>query len=75
METFDPFTATKSIPRGDSAEEINLITSPKQKVKDSKITMATSGTSGEVYPIYPIQSIPLKDALTVVPEYNGENIP
>ena len=44
LEAFDPFTASRSIPRGDSAEEINSITSPKKKVKDSKITMATSGT-------------------------------
>ena len=74
VEAFDPFTPNRSIPRGESREETESKTyfEKGNKVIKSKIESITPTTSTE---IMAAQTIPLKDALTVVPEYNGENIP
>ena len=74
IEAFDPFICNRSIPRGDSEEEINNSVKQKPKPEAFKKTFCTpkASTSGVTMAVQPI---PLKDALTVVPEFNGENTP
>ena len=74
VEAFDPFTPTRSIPHGDSSEQIEskVHLEKKNNIIKFKTNSITPNTSVE---IMAVQTIPLKDALTVVPEYNGENIP
>ena len=74
VEAFDPFTPNRSIPRSDSREETESRTyfEKENKAIKPKTDSITPTTSTE---IMAAQTIPLKDALTVVPEYNGENIP
>ena len=82
IEAFDPFTSTRSIPRGDSEEgsvketetEPEIKSKPKLKAKalDKTLNKSLPGSSRSTMAV---QAIPLKDVLTVVPEFNGENIP
>ena len=74
IEAFDPFTATRSLPRGESVESIEKGEDNNIKIQNKNKTLPLS-----IKPIsgttMAAQTIPLKDALTVVPEFNGENIP
>ena len=74
VEAFDPFTPTRSIPRGESSEDLEseARVKPKAKKFTKETNMATPSGSA---PAIVAQTIPLKDALTVVPEFNGNNIP
>ena len=80
IEAFDPFTSTRSIPRGDSESvketetepEIKSKPKPKAKALDKTLDKSLPGSSKSTMAV---QAIPLKDVLTVVPEFNGENIP
>ena len=74
IEAFDPFICNRSIPRGDSEEEINNSVTQKPKPEAFKKTFCTRevSTSGVTMAVQPI---PLKDGLTVVPEFHGENTP
>ena len=74
IEGFDPFTPNRSIPRGDSSEEINTITKLKPKKADfeEQVNIATASINAAP-PV--AQAILLKDALTVVPNFNGDKIP
>ena len=76
VEVFDPFTHIRLIPRGDSVEDIKSRTYSELKLKKFDIdkTMTAPSASGNGIAAA-VQAIPLKDALMVVPEYNGENIP
>ena len=82
IEAFDPFMSTRSIPRSDSEEEsgkgtktepkINLKPEPRAKALDKTLDKSLPGSSRSTMAV---EAIPLKDVLTVVPEFNGENIP
>ena len=74
VEAFDPFTPIRSIPRGDSVEDIKSRTHSELKLKKFDIDKTMTAPSGSGIAAA-VQPIPLKDALMVVPEYNGENIP
>ena len=78
IEAFDPFTSTRSIPRSDSEEESGkeTETEPEIKLKLKTRTKALDKSlPGSSRSKMAVQAIPLKDVLTVVPEFNGENIP
>ena len=76
VDAFDPFTPIRSIPRGDPVEYIKSSTHSELKPQrfDIDKTMTAPSVSGSGIAAA-VQAIPLKDALMVVPEYNGENIP
>ena len=71
---WDPFTPTRSIPRSNSSENIESGANIVLKQKDLNTRKrVTNPTTSE--PAMAVQTIPSKDALTVVPEFNGEKIP
>ena len=74
VEELDPFTPIRSISRGDSVEDIKSRTHSELKLKMFDIDKTMTAPSGSGIAAA-VQAIPLKDALMVVPEYNGENIP
>ena len=73
---------TRSIPRSDSEQESDkeTETEPEIKLKPKTKAKALDKTLDKKLPessrtTMAVQAIPLKDVLTVVPEFNGENIP
>ena len=80
IEAFDPFMATRLNSRGDSEEEPEEETEPRIKSKNKTGAKALVKNLDKSLPrtsraTMAVQAIPLKDVLTVVPEFNGENIP
>ena len=68
-----PITPTRSIPPSNSSENIESKVNFELKRKDLNTRReATNPTTSR--PTMAAQTIPLKDALTVVPEFNGANI-
>ena len=73
IEAFDPFLATRSIPRGDLEEEPERETEPRIKSKTKTSAKSLDKTADKTLPgtstaTMAVQAIPLKDVLTVVPD-------
>ena len=74
VEAFDPFTPTRLILRSNSSEIIESEVNLELKRRDLNTQKrATNPTTSR--PTMAAQTIPLKDAVTVVLEFNGVNIP